>query len=302
MELQRELVWTLDRLFSIPELKSHLTFKGGTSLSKVYRIIERFSEDIDLSIEKDFLGFDKEKAPERATSKKKQRAAIEALGNACSTYVTSKLLASLRDSIAKELGTTSGWKLAPDEGDPDNQTLLFSYPAIVKQSGYIQQFVKIEMGARSEHWPVSEHRVQSYIKEALQDKVTEPEVRVRVLNAERTFWEKATILHQYAHIPEEKSLPSRISRHFYDFSCLLNSEIKKKALSDIALLERVATHKSIYFASGWANYGTARKGTLRLSPLPRLQDALKKDLDLMNALSPTRRRQEHGNQNMGNGW
>ena len=77
--------------------------------------------------------------------------------------------------------------------------------------------MKIEIGARSEHWPVSEHKIQSYVKEALKEKIHEPEIVIRVLNAERTFWEKATILHQYAHLPEDKKLPPRISRHFYDF-------------------------------------------------------------------------------------
>ncbi|OFZ79182.1 MAG: hypothetical protein A2583_00635 [Bdellovibrionales bacterium RIFOXYD1_FULL_53_11] len=278
------VVWTLDRLFSIPELKSHLTFKGGTSLSKVYRIIERFSEDIDVSIEKDFLGFDHEKDPEKALSKKKVRAAVDALGDACAKYVQEKLLAIMRDSIARELGTDKGWNLIVDEKDPDGQTLLFDYPSLSPKDGYIRPFVKIEMGARSEHWPVSEHAIQSYVKEAIKEKVTEPTVRVRVLNAERTFWEKATILHQYAHLPAEKALPPRISRHFYDFFCLLNSAIKAKALSDVALLERVATHKSVYFSSGWANYATARKGTLKLSPLPRILGDLEKDFVLMNKM------------------
>jgi len=278
------VVWTLDRLFSIQELKSHLTFKGGTSLSKVYRIIERFSEDIDVSIEKDFLGFDRERDPEKALSKKKQRAAIEALGNACSEYVKGKLLMALRDSIAADLGTTEGWNIVFDQNDPDGQTLLFEYPAIEKRAGYIPQSVKIEMGARSEHWPVTEHPVRSYVKEALQDKVTEPAITVKVLKAERTFWEKATILHQYAHLPESKSLPRRVSRHFYDFFCLLNSGIKAQALTEISLLERVAMHKSIYFASGWANYETARKGTLKLSPLPTIQEGLKEDFDLMSPM------------------
>ena len=100
--------------------------------------------------------------------------------------------------------------------------------------------MKIEIGARSEHWPVSEHKIQSYAKEALKEKIHESEIVVRVLNAERTFWEKATILHQYAHLPEDKKLPPRISRHYYDFFRLLNSEIKEKALIEAALLERVA--------------------------------------------------------------
>ena len=144
--------------------------------------------------------------------------------------------------------------------------------------------MKIEIGARSEHWPVSEHKIQSYVKEALKEKIHEPEIVIRVLNAERTFWEKATILHQYAHLPEDKKLPPRISRHFYDFFRLLNSEIKEKALIETALLERVAIHKSIYFASSWANYGTARKETLKLFPPPHALKELEKDYALMEAM------------------
>jgi len=278
------VVWTLDRLFSIPELKAHLTFKGGTSLSKVYRVIERFSEDIDVSIEKDFLGFDHDKSPEKAASKKKIRAAVEELSAACAKYVQGDLLTALRAAITSELGTDQGWGIVVDEKNSDGQTLLFEYPNLTPRGDYIQQSVKIELGARSEHWPVSEHPIQSYAKEALKEKVTEPAVRVRVLNAERTFWEKATILHQYAHLPNEKALPPRISRHFYDFFRLLNSEIKTRALADVTLLDRVAVHKSIYFASAWASYETARKGTLVMSPMPRLLDALENDFGQMNRM------------------
>lgn len=278
------VVWTLERLFSIKELERHLTFKGGTSLSKVYGLIHRFSEDIDLSIEKNFFGFDGDKDPEKAESKKKQRASIESLAVACSKYVQNELLELLRKNISEKLGTADGWNLRIDPRDSDGQTLLFDYPTLTKKGGYIETSVKIEMGARSEHWPVSVKSVRSYLKEALKDKVTENEVTVRVLNAERTFWEKATILHQYAHFPTEKPSPRRISRHYYDFFCLLNSDVKNKALHELSLLERVANHKSIYFASAWANYSSARKGTLKLNPSARIVDALKEDYELMSAM------------------
>lgn len=278
------VVWILERLFSMEELKSHLTFKGGTSLSKVYDIIHRFSEDIDLSIEKDFLGFDQAKDPEKAVSKKKQQAAIEELGKACSVYVQGKLLTELRANIAEKLGSEKGWKLFVDPVDPDKQTLLFEYPTTGSKDGYIRPFVKIEMGARSEHWPVSLHKIQSYAKITLKEKIHEDAVAVKVLNAERTFWEKATILHQYAHLPEEKKIPARISRHLYDFFCLLQSEIKRRALKELDLLERVAVHKNIYFASSWANYGTARKGTLKLSPQNRALKALEDDFKSMKQM------------------
>lgn len=194
------------------------------------------------------------------------------------------MLEDLKNALAVKLGTTEGWSLFPDSEDPDAQTLLFEYPSETPKIGYIRPLVKIELGARSEHWPVSEHKIQSYAKDALKEKIHEPEIRIRVLNAERTFWEKATILHQYAHLPKDKKLPPRISRHFYDFFRLLISQIKEKALIEATLLERVANHKSIYFASKWANYGTARKGTLKLFPPPHVLNELQKDYVLMEAM------------------
>ncbi len=278
------VVWVLKRLFSLEKMKPYLTFKGGTSLSKVYGLIDRFSEDIDLSIEREFFGFGEPHNPENAPSKKKQNAIIDNLSKACPHYVQNEMLASLKDTFAAELRTTDGWQIFSDPEDPDTQSLLFEYPSNTQKTGYIRPLVKIEIGARSEHWPVSEHRVESYVKEALKEKIHESEIVVRVLNAERTFWEKATILHQYAHLPEDKKLPPRISRHYYDFFRLLNSEIKKKALLEAVLLERVATHKSIYFASSWASYGTARKETLKLFPPARILIELEKDYELMKSM------------------
>jgi hypothetical protein len=272
------VVWTLGKLFSLPGLNNHLTFKGGTSLSKVFGIIHRFSEDIDLSIEKNFL---ESEDPEKATSGKKRRAILDKLSQACSSYVQNELYHALEGAIAESLGGSRTWQLSVDDDDPDKQTLQFQYPTTTQKGGYIRPSVKIEFGARSEHWPVSDHKIQSYIKGALKEKIAEPEVIVKVLNAERTFWEKATILHQYAHLPKDKALPARISRHYYDFFCLLNSKVKDKAIADQDLLERVAVHKSIYFASAWASYETARKGSLKLSPPQRIVADLKRDFGLM---------------------
>lgn len=275
------VVWTLEQLFSLSDLKNHLTFKGGTSLSKIYGIIQRFSEDIDLSIEKEFFGFDKDNDPEKALSKKKQRAALDNLSAACSEYVRNDLLIALRIAISQKLQTSDGWRLEKDPEDPDAQTLQFEYPSATDKNSYIRPSVKIELGARSEHWPVGNHKIQSYTKTILKEKITEPEIWVKVLDAKRTFWEKATILHQYAHLPTEKKLPARISRHFYDFYCMLNSDIKDRALAEPTLLDRVATHKSIYFASAWANYSTARKGSLVLSPPSTIHEGLERDYGLM---------------------
>lgn len=278
------VVWILERLFSLEKVKFHLTFKGGTSLSKVYGLIDRFSEDIDLSIERDFFGFGVPNNPENAPSKKKQNLIIENLSQACANYVQNDMLNELTNAISIKLGTNKEWQLLPDSDEPDSKTLLFEYQSKKSNADYIRPIVKIEVGARSEHWPVSDHIIRSYTKEALKEKIHEPETKIRVLNVERTFWEKATILHQYVHLPAAKRIPPRISRHFYDFFRLLNSPIKKKALEELTLLERVAHHKSIYFASGWANYATARKGTLKLIPPAHILKELQKDYEQMESM------------------
>ena len=194
------------------------------------------------------------------------------------------MLNGLTNAISAKLGTNKGWQLLADSDDPDSKTLLFEYQSKKSNADYMRPIVKIEVGARSEHWPVSDHIIHSYTKEALREKIHEPETKIRVLNAERTFWEKATILHQYVHLPPAKRIPPRISRHFYEIFRLLNSPIKKKALEELILLERVANHKSIYFASGWAKYGTARKGTLKLIPPTHILKELQKDYGQMESM------------------
>lgn len=272
--------WVLEKLFSIPNFKNHLTFKGGTSLSKIYGVIERFSEDIDVSIEKAYLGFINEKYPENLGSKKRNEV-LKELSDACQKFVATELISELQNLFAHEL-LDQNWKIELDPNDSDRQTVLFLYPeSSPSKSGYIRPSVKIEVGARSEHWPVSNQNLKSYLKTALPDSIFENEINVKVLNIERTFWEKATILHMYAHFPVEKSVPIRQSRHYYDFHCLLQSKFKAESEKLTELLERVAKHKSIYFRAGWANYENAKKGSLKLIPSDRVLSELAEDYKKM---------------------
>ncbi len=279
------VVWVLGRLFNIAEIKDHLTFKGGTSLSKVYNLIRRFSEDVDLSIEKTFFGFSEDRSPEQFSTRKQRSISLEQLSQECGQYVQQKLLKALAEEFSKELNSPDGWNLRIDKTDPTNQTLLFDYPAVTTaRTGYVQPSVKIEMGARAEHWPVALKTIQSYVKELVSEQVEETGVIVKVLNVERTFWEKATILHQYANIPSDKKLPPRLSRHYYDFHCLLSSSAKSAALANQDLLEKVAKHKEVYFPSAWAKYQFAKKGTLKLAPPDRISDELGRDYQAMREM------------------
>ena len=116
---------TLDVLFSLPDLGEHLVFKGGTSLSKVYRLIDRFSEDVDVSFHREFLGFGDERDPEAATGKEQVRR-IEALQQACKDCIRERLLPVLRLEMSHRLGSDEGWSMEIDS--QDEQTILFHFP------------------------------------------------------------------------------------------------------------------------------------------------------------------------------
>ncbi len=278
--------WSLNRLFALGEFQDHLTFKGGTSLSKVYRVIERFSEDIDVAIERAFLGFGGEDEPEAGRSKKEQDRRVGRLKTACQTAIHDRLGPQLRESIAAQLGTETGWTLMRDPADRDDQTLLFEYPPSITTglSRYFAPSVKIELGARSDHFPVEHATVSPYLSGVLPGALPADTTRVRVLGAERTFWEKATILHMLRYQPEEKPLQSRMSRHYYDVFRLAQSAHFELALEKPELLDRVAKHKSVFFKVTWAHYDQAHRGTLRLMPAAHIVGKLKQDYDAMSPM------------------
>jgi predicted nucleotidyltransferase component of viral defense system len=277
--------WMLKRLFNMPLLEHNLIFKGGTSLSKVFRVIERFSEDIDLSVSRELLGFGGDRDPEKAESSKQQNKRIEDLAQACKEFIATKLHSELTRTVSLALGTSNKWKLSIDSDDKDGQTLLFEYPTSSKmQDTYINPVVKIELGARSDHWPAHEHLLRPYVADYVVNALKLPDAKVKTLDAARTFWEKATILHSYAHYPEEKTPSERQSRHYYDMFKLLQSKHKTEAMGDLKLLARVAEHKSVYFRAGWAKYNEAKKGTLKIIPSKRVEAIMRRDYEQMQEM------------------
>ncbi len=174
------------------------------------------------------------------------------------------IIPELRDKINKSLPGLEEWSIEPDPTDADRQTILFAYPYVVKSSieNYVRPVVKIELGARSDHWPVETMSIKPYIANA-SDKMVIEGASVRVLGAERTFWEKATILHA---ISNSSKVRPRMSRHYYDVFEMVDSPIFNKALENIGLLIKVAEHKALFFKDTNARYDLAKPGSLRLMP------------------------------------
>ncbi|MBF0489348.1 MAG: nucleotidyl transferase AbiEii/AbiGii toxin family protein [Candidatus Omnitrophica bacterium] len=274
--------WILEVLFSMPGIGEHLTFKGGTSLSKCFNVIKRFSEDIDISIERSFLSKSHDIEPDKEESNKENQKRLKALQLACKNKINQIILPAIKQSIASALPDKKKWKIELDSADEDGQTILFIFPHSMTSNAesYIRSSIKIELGARSDHWPVEVTTVTPYITNALSIEG----VKVRVLSAERTFWEKATILHMIYHYPSEKNVPSRMSRHYYDIYAMIDSPIYKRALENILLLKHVAEHKSLFFKANWAHYDKAKLGTLRLVPRDNQINQLKNDYHLMQPM------------------
>lgn len=260
--------WTLKELFRLPEIGEHLIFKGGTSLSKVFKVIERFSEDIDVSIDRAWLGFGGANEPEAGSSNKEKQRRIEALKAACQEKIASVLQPVLDKAIKKKLRASEKWLLQADDADSDQQTLMFEYPSSFAPdtAGYIRRVVKIEMGARADHWPSETRTITPYVAEQFPQGFHERSAELKVLSVERTFWEKATILHAEFHRPAEKPMPDRFSRHYADFHALIRKGVGTTATAKLELLARVAQHKTLFFKTSWARYGEAAKGTLRIVP------------------------------------
>lgn len=263
--------WTLRELFALPEVGAHLTFKGGTSLSKAWGLIQRFSEDIDLVVDKEALGFGGDAAPDRAPSGKQRRVRLERLMAACRAWVQQRVQPALdaRVSAALGEGSAAGWRLEVDPDMADGQCLLFHYPSVfpADSAGYVRPVVKIELGARSDDWPHELKTLQPYVLELFPafDPVAAA-FGVQVLAVERTFWEKACLLHEETFRPADKPRKLRMARHYYDLWCLLRAGVGARALADMALFGRVAEHREVFFRYSWVDYSTHRPGAFRLVP------------------------------------
>ena len=276
----------LDVLYNrLPGRHPRLLFKGGTSLSKVFGLIERFSEDIDLVVYRDGLGFEGERDPTVASnlSNKKRRALFEELRESCSGYIRGGLQTALKRRIDE---IVKGCHVVPDEGDVDQQTLFVEYPTLFPSDDddYVMPHLKIELGARSALNPNSSHTITPYIADELPDWSFGVE-NIRVITPQRTYWEKLLILHGlYCGYRDEQRLPpgkNRFSRHYYDVAMITETETGKSALSDTDLLDSVREHNLIAFRQAWKRFKEAVPGTLRLVPQAELCTVIERDYGVM---------------------
>jgi nucleotidyltransferase AbiEii toxin of type IV toxin-antitoxin system len=257
--------WVLKGLYEHKELSQLLMFKGGTSLSKAYNLIERFSEDIDLIL--DWRGLSKED-PLAERSNTQQAKLNEAIREKSYAFINERLLKLVSEVLDD---------VCQCEIEEDNPHVInIQYPAAFSDD-YLLSEVRLEIGPLAAWDPFEEKEISCYAAEEFPDVFDKTSCLIKVVRAERTFWDKATILHHEFHRPETSPQPSRYSRHYYDMAKLANSSVKDSALADTDLLDNVVEFKKRFYPRGWAQYDLAKLGSFRLVPTGHVLDAVRDD-------------------------
>jgi hypothetical protein len=275
--------WMLARLQEIPQLPA-LTFKGGTSLSKVHGLIDRFSEDIDLTFSREGWGFDGERDPmSPGLSGQKRRKLIDEIAAQSAQVVATVAAPGFEEACRRGLGGAA-WSVDISPTDP--QAVLFAFPTPAAGYGYGQPVVKAEFGARGEPWPTAARPVVPYLEQLYEGTAGDAITDVATLEPERTFWEKATLLHALHHGTLEKpdKRVGRLSRHLYDVHRIWHSELRGRLLVDRSLLEAVVAHKSVFFKETKARYDLAARFHLSSTPHPELEARLRADYVAMESM------------------
>ena len=262
-------------LFSLP-YAAHLSFKGGTSLSKAWNIVERFSEDIDIAISREYLGFVGELSRTQVSDK---------LRRAACSFVRERMQNDLREGLVV-LG------IAPEKfnvyvnitsvSTTDPEVIYIDYESVLPNSEYIAHTVKVEVGGRSMAEPVQSVSIQSQIDAVLsQATFVQPAFDVNVVIPERTFLEKIFLLHEEFAKPMAEVRTERMSRHLYDLQRMLHTSIAQNALSNEALYRAVVEHRRKFINLRDFDYDTLYPKHLSLEIPANVLELWRKDYETM---------------------
>lgn len=263
------------RMIFTSELAEHFIFKGGTSLSKAFNLIQRFSEDIDLAVDRRYLGFDGELT----------KGEIRKLRRACHTFVSQSLNEKLQNRLIEYGIDPDLFKIRVENqkiSDQDPETVEINYTSVFDQVSYLPQRVLIEVSARSLIDPHQSVRIKSLIDEHYPEAdFSEQEFAVNATNPEKTFLEKLILLHEEFQKPVEAIRYLRMSRHFYDIGQILASEYGAIALKNTALFESILAHRRFFTPIKTTNYDTLSLDTLQLVPPKAFLDRYRLDYNEM---------------------
>lgn len=282
--------WTLDALFNgLTPGGPRMLFRGGTSLSKAFGLISRFSEDIDVTVFRGDLGEDASVEALEAMSGKKRKEKLEAIKVACQAHGAGPLRTQLADRLntaPEEAQIAPGSARVELDGDDEGRrTLVLWYPSVtITSDGYVRPAVKIEAGAKSALDPHHTVTIRPYVGDEV-DEIDLAVPNVETIDAERTFWDKIVILHGlgrwFERRGELRGGGQRVSRHFYDVHRLMNERIGVKALADTGLGQACVRHARMFFNSPDLDLASAEPGRFKLRPTHAMLDDLRRDYAAM---------------------
>ncbi len=268
------ICWALEFLFKMPN-QLPMAFKGGTSLSKVFRVIDRFSEDVDITI--DYKAFNCGNPFADSISKTKIKNISLQLRSMVTQHIKDIIIPYYEKIITEQFKEN-----APAvELDDDGETLHLNYPSVIEQkSGYITDSIRLEFGGRNLTIPSESQEITTDISEHINN-LSFPIAQATVLSPQKTYWEKLTLMHYECNRPTIKDDADRISRHWYDIAMLTNHDIGKQALTNRELLNEVIKIKKTFYNSPFAKYDDCLNGNLRLIPNDDYLKLLKDDFNKM---------------------
>jgi hypothetical protein len=279
--------WTLQALYHrLPGNQPRLLFKGGTSLSKAYGLIQRFSEDIDMTVFREDLDQAATVEELHALSNTQRRRRLDAIRDACRSYIVGQFRNELAAVLAED--TDGAGRIEVDSEDPDGQTLLVWYPEVeVRDGAYVRPAVRIESGAKSALDPHRLVTIRPYISDEtpMFDRAVSD---VTTIDPVRTFWDKVVIVHGLRRWYERREVLSqegqRVSRHYYDLHCLMTAEVGREALADSRLAEDCVQHARMFFDRPDYDLASAQPGSYAIAPVAGMIDALRRDYQQTTAM------------------
>lgn len=266
----------LDYLFNRSKYKDFFIFKGGTSLSKCYDLINRYSEDLDVVLDSSIFGINLEEKMEVLASRNQKEKYIDDVNEKAMDFIEKELIPQMQEDCEKELNKELVFDL-----DKENLAFFVTYPR-TSVYNYVSPTIKIEMSSLSAIIPFEIKKVEPYINAVVIDEY-KTEFNVKCMMPKRTFWEKALILHQEAN-RVNGAFPSRYSRHYYDLYQIYNSDIWNETKNDLKLLDEVRKFTITFYNRSWSKFEEAKPGTFKLVPNEKYIDELRKDYELMSQM------------------
>lgn len=262
------ICWVLRELFSLPK---KMAFKGGTSLSKGYDLISRFSEDVDITIDyRELL------SEEIDISQPKSISALKKISDDLKKHTKKYVTNTIRPHIEQSLQRHFLDEHFEIEVSENGEEFKVFYPSLFKSENYVRNHVLIEFGGRNSAEPNESKLITTFLSQATSD-LGLPAAQVNILLPVRTFWEKATLIHVECHRGRLKESPNRLFRHWYDLAMLIEAGIGKEALMDNKLFKEVIRHKKAFYNATYAHYDYCLAGKFLLTPNQDELKELKKD-------------------------